>query len=322
VRSHLVVAAPECFDHDLGIDPVLEPLHRQALVAVGKKGMAPEVNVSKLVVNEELDWSRITPVATSFDEDTAKRLYEGLKALDALAVELTNSDVPVPEIEKEHVAMATIISYYEEKHHLDSPGASGNSLAYLKAAALCWILDLEEQKDAIASLRLKGAKSVRLFELVENFWLRRPFDRIALPPIVRDYVSHRPQTVKNGAAISGPSLDIGPQLKTLDARLEERWRGAWQALRSENPDKVSQAANSMVEVLDKVIGGICGDRPFRDVLAERYPKQEKVIIAQRATISALKESLHSIKHETHAQSVHIAEDIMHAAEGIIRTLLR
>ena len=31
--SPLFIAAPERFDHDFGIDPVLEPFHRQALVA-------------------------------------------------------------------------------------------------------------------------------------------------------------------------------------------------------------------------------------------------------------------------------------------------
>src|SRR5690606_34486988 len=33
VRTHFVVAAPELFDHHLRVDPVLEPLHAQALVA-------------------------------------------------------------------------------------------------------------------------------------------------------------------------------------------------------------------------------------------------------------------------------------------------
>lgn len=294
----------------------------RALVAVGKQGMAPEVDVSKLIVNEELDSAQVPPMTTSFDQETAKRLYDGLKLLDALAVQLTTSDARVPEIENEHKVMAPIIAFYEAKGHLDSSGVSKESLAYLKAAAFCWILELEEKRNAITSRRVKGAQSVRLFELLEKFWLVHPFDRLALPPIIRDYISQRPAMTKIGPGVSGPSLEIGPQLKKLDPRLEERWRGAWQALLSENPDKVSQAANSMVEVLDKVIGHVCGGRPFKDVLAERYPKQVTVIVAQRATVAALKESLHSVKHETHAQSVHTAEDLMHAAEGIIRTLLR
>jgi hypothetical protein len=218
--------------------------------------------------------------------------------------------------------MAQIIAHYEKTGHLNSPDASGESLSYLKGAALCWILELEEKKSATASERLKVAQSIRLFELLQEFWLVRPFDRIPLPPIVRDYISQRGTAGKRVGAVCGPSLDIGPQLRKLDPRLEERWRGAWQAVQSENPDKVSQAANSMVEVLDKVIGGICGEREFKDILAERYPLQEKFVLAQRATISALKQSLQAVKHETNAQSVHTVEDLMHAAEGIIRTLMR
>jgi len=292
-----------------------------ALVAIGKEGMAPDVEVSKLVVDEDLDWNRHVRLATSFGSETAKKLHEGLKILDELAADLVKSDVPVPDIEKEREVMASMIAYYERTGHLNSD-ATGESLSYLKAAALWWILELEDKKSTTVSQRLKSAQSARLFEVLEEFWLLRPFDRIPLPPIVRDYISHRATNTKSVAAVTGPSIGIGPQLKKLDPRLEERWRGAWQALQSKNPDKVSQAANSMVEVLDKVIDRMCGDRPFKDVLEERYPQQEKFIIAQRAAISALKASLHSVKHETNPQSVHTAEDLMHAAEGIIRTLLR
>lgn len=294
-----------------------------ALVVVGKEGMASDVEVSKLILEEELDWNRHVSLVTSFDAETGRKLYDGLKALTEVATELLQSEIPVPELERERDAMTQIIAWYEKTGHLNSRDVSGDHLSYLKAAALCWILELEDKKSATTSDRLRIAQSVRLFELLEQFWLSRPFDRINLPPISRDYISHRGTDRKGvSVAIPGPSLDIGPQLKKLDPRLEERWRGAWQALRSENPDKVSQAANSMVEVLDKVIGHICADRQLKDVLRERYPKQEKVILAQRATISALKESLHAVKHETIVQSVNTAQDLMHSAEGIIRTLLR
>jgi hypothetical protein len=293
-----------------------------ALVAVGKEGMAPDIDASRLVVEEDLDWNPYVRLITSFDGETARRLYEGLKRLYALAGELIKSDVPMPDIEKERSVMEPIIAFYEKQRHLKSTEVTGESLSYLKAAAFCWILELEEKKNAVISQRVKAAQSVRIFELLEEFWLSRPFDRITLPPIVRDYISHRAATAKTVAAGPGPSLDVGPQLKKLDPRLEERWRGAWQALRSTNPDKVSQAANSMVEVLDKVIARVCGDRPFKEILAERYPLQERFILAQRAAISALKESLHAVKHETNAQSVHTAQDLMHATEGVIRTLLR
>jgi hypothetical protein len=75
-------------------------------------------------------------------------------------------------------------------------------------------------------------------------------------------------------------------------------------------------------VLDKVVDRVCAGKPFKDVLAARYPQQEKVVLAKLAYVSALKSSLQSVKHETNPQSVDTAQDLMHAAEGIIRTLLR
>jgi hypothetical protein len=293
----------------------------RALYAVGVKGMAPDIEVSKLITDEDLEWNTRVRVTVSFDPETAKKLYEELKALDAVAQELSASDLPLPDIASEHEVMASIIEYFEKEGHLNSPDITGKSLSYLKAAALSWILELEAQKRATSSPRVRAAQSIRLFDLLERFWLLRPWDRIPLPPIVRDYLAQRGDLGKVVPS-PGPSLDVGPQLRKLDTRLEERWRGAWQALQSQNPDKVSQAANSMVEVLDKVIDRVCAGKPFKDVLAARYPQQEKVVLAKLAYVSALKSSLQSVKHETNPQSVDTAQDLMHAAEGIIRTLLR
>jgi hypothetical protein len=292
-----------------------------ALISIGKEGMAPEVDVSKLILDEELEWNRRVNLMAAFDATTAKKLYEGLKTLDALAKDLTGADVVIPEIESERTVMASMIAHYESTGSLNAD-ASGESLSYLKAAALVWILELEDQKRASTSPRIRAARSVRLFELLEEYWKLQPWHRIPMPPIVRDYVEHRAAAAKSAPTGPGPSLDIGPQLKQLDPRLERRWRGAWDALRSKNSDKVSQAANSMVEVLNQVIDRVCDGREFKDVLAERCPKQEEVVLAKRKYISELKSSLQSVKHETNQQAVDTAEDLMHAVEGIIRTLLR
>ena len=239
------------------------------------------LKISKLVVAEELDWNLHVRLITSFDAETAKKLYDGLKALDALAAELMESEVALPDVRKEREVMASMISALRtQAGHLNSRDVTGESLSYLKAAALCRVLDLEEKKAATVSPRLRAAQSVRLFEILEQFWLLRPFDRIPLPPIVSDFLSHRAAKAKTIASVPGPSLDVGPQLKKRKPRLEKRWHGAWQALSSENPDKVSQAANSMVEVLDKVIARICGDRQFKEVLAERYPMQVTFVLSR------------------------------------------
>jgi hypothetical protein len=292
-----------------------------ALIAVGKQGLAPDVDVSKIVLHEKLAWKRLVRLRTAFDAETSKKLFEGLKALDTFAQNLMKAEVTVPEIEAEHKVMTSMITHYERAGSLNED-ALGESLSYLKAAALLWIMELEEQKRFSASPRLKAARSIRLFELLEGFWNQQPWSRIPIPPIVREYIAQRPEVLKSAPHGPESSLDIGQQLKRLDPRLEDRWSGAWEALRSKNPDKVSQAANSMVEVLDKVIGRVCNGRQLKEVLTERYPKQQEVVLAKLRYISALKTSLQSVKHETNEQSVDTAQDLVHAAEGIIRTLLR
>lgn len=290
-----------------------------ALVAIGKRGMAPDVRVSSLLTNGNVDWRKHVTVATSFDAETSRKLYEGLKHLDSFAARLLGS-AAVPAIADERKVMESMTEWYEKKGNLNSSAASGESLSYLKAAAYIWLRSLEADMDGDTSKRVRSAKSIRVFEVAEKFWLLRPYSRIPLPPIFDDYISQK--TTNDTAGALGPSIDIGPQLRKVDPRLEERWRGAWQALGSDNPDRVSQAANSMVEVLDQVISRVCDGREFKDVLAERYPMQEKVVLAQRAMIGTLKETLHAVKHETNSQSVHTAEYLMHATEGVIRTLLR
>ena len=93
-------------------------------------------------------------------------------------------------------------------------------------------------------------------------------------------------------------------------------------LTSDIEDRVSQATNSMVEVLKGVIGAVCGSREFRDVLNEQYPDSSEFILKTRAWISETKDGLERVKHHPDAQSPILAEALMEAAELIIRVLLR
>jgi hypothetical protein len=295
----------------------------RALVALGKSGMAPHVDLSNQLLREDLDWRVRCRLDLSLSQEVAAKLHEKLLALKAVATKLLQSDLNLPDVEKEREILDSLVSHFEQHKTLNERGVSAESLGYLKAAAYLWVRELESTKRSERSERVKVQRSIGYFEVIEQFWLLTPFDRIALPHIVHDYIAYEGSTdVGTGVDSQGPSINIGPLLRILDRRLEERWRGAWEALKSDNPDNVSQAANSMVEVLDQVIGHVCGGREFKDVLAERYEKQKDVVLHQRAYISSLKSALQSVKHETNAQPRSMAEDLFHAAEGIIRTLLR
>jgi hypothetical protein len=294
-----------------------------ALVAVGRAGMAADVELLKvMVIDVSRDWNLSVVIrGASFPAETARKIYEAVTSLNAMAArQLAEAGVPVESLEKEMEVLSAIKSQYETRGNLNDTELSGRTLSYIKAAVGCWLLNLERQKANATAPRVKEALSKWIFEIFGQYWTASPYNRIPLPHIFRDYLADQKTALK--ADQIGPSIDIGPLLLRVDQRLESRWRGAWDALRSENPDKVSQAANSMVEVVDKVIGSVCGEKQFTNVLAELYPEQQEVIEATRKYIAALKNTLQSVKHETNAQQVHTAEDLMHAAEGIIRTLLR
>jgi hypothetical protein len=111
-------------------------------------------------------------------------------------------------------------------------------------------------------------------------------------------------------------------LARVDPRLVSRRKSAWAVLQSGIPDRASQAANSMVEVLDQVIDRVSGSKDFKDYLADRFPKYVEVMTAERAMITVVKNRLHTVKHHAEEQPVEMAEHLMLAAEAVIRLLLR
>jgi hypothetical protein len=298
-------------------------LYLPVYVALGIEGMIPDLRVSEVLLQEDRDWlATCRLVGTRFDRDIAKGLYDGLTQLQASLRLSLQSDVEVPEVRAELEVVESLTGFYEKHGHLNSPDVQQESLSYLKAAALCWILRLEEAKLHAASLRTKAAYDKKVYGIVHQFWVANPYNAIELPPAMRDYIAQRTRLVPVTQLVHRPHVDIGPLLERLDARLKNRWRGAWVALQSDNPDRVSQATNSMVEVLDRVIDQVRETKEFKDYLADRFPDQTGVVIATRKWITEVKNGLQGIKHHSAEQSPQLAEDLMHQAEWIVNLLLR
>jgi hypothetical protein len=309
---------PVTYRNGIKLDAMLS-----SLVYIGTQGLAIDVDIRKVMLTDlPRDWSLAFSIRpTVFVAETAKNIYEGVTTLNSLAArQLAEAGGSEESLQHDREILDSIKAHYETRGHLNDIEVRGESLQYIKAAIGVCLLALEQRKAKVAAARVKEAQSKKIFEMFGEFWVSHPYNRIPLPQIFRGYMAS--QHLEPERPQIGPSIDIGPLLRPIDPRLEDRWQGAWESLRSNNPDRVSQAANSMVEVLDKVIGSVCGERQFKQVLAERYPKQQEVIETSRKYIAALKETLHSVKHETNEQKIHTAEDLIHAAEGVIRTLLR
>ena len=111
-----------------------------------------------------------------------------------------------------------------------------------------------------------------IFEVAAPFQMQ-PCNRIKLPAAKEDYVAREKSAVDTSQRGLRQHADVEALLEALEPRLRDRWVGAWQALDSDNADGVSQAANSMVEVLDKVIGKVVGEQTFEEYLNSRFPTQ-------------------------------------------------
>lgn len=157
-----------------------------------------------------------------------------------------------------------------------------------------------------------------------------PFGDISLPEAMHDYVIL--QRAVNASKTPIYVREIVPDkkqakldelLNRLDPRLKRRRAGAWKALRSDNPDRLSQAANSMVELLDQVIRQVCKDTDLPDYLREKYQTRQSTewVGATRKWIGQTKNNLHSAKHHVDDQSEELTKTLLTTVENIILVIL-
>ena len=303
---------------------VKNDLYYPVYVALGMKGMISDFRIFSLLLHEEeRDWLVGCQVPEMrFNAEVAKPLYESLIDLQSSLRLTLESDVEIPEVKAELRIVESLTNYYEEHQHLDCRDVHLESLSYLKAAALLWIQRLQALKFGSPSLRAKLAYDKKIYGVMQDFWVATPYNRIALPPAIHDLVAQRNRSIARPQLTHRPHVDIGSMLEKLDVRLRDRWRGAWAALQSDNPDRVSQATNSMVEVMNQVIDRVRGPKEFQDYLKDLFPDQAGVVMATRKWISEVKNGLQGVKHHPTEQAPQLAEDLMHQAEWIANLLLR
>lgn len=133
------------------------------------------------------------------------------------------------------------------------------------------------------------------------------------------------------ASMSDMDIEVDQEEKTkidelldqIDLDLKNKRIGAWLAFQSDNPDRLSQAANSMVELLDKVIGLICKDATLSEYLERRFEsdKESKWVDTARKFIGDTKSYLHRVKHYNRYQNESMVETLLTVTERLIHLLL-
>jgi hypothetical protein len=301
-------------------------------IALGFAGMLPDVRISALILQDQREWlTRCRLVNTRYRGDEAKSLYDGLKAIEGTLMRTLNPNVKMPEVERELEIVRMLTSFYDEHQHLMSPGVTLESLSYLKAAMVYSIMVLENIKANAPSPRAKRAFDGKIYEIVQQLQAT-PYDRIKLPEALYDFVAERRHWATGATGSADESrtqaplneIELDALLAKLSPRFKERRLGAWETFYSENPDRLSQAANSMVELLKQVLAEKCRGATLDEFLKNKYPSHQQTdwVERTRAWISGTKSGLEGTKHETNAQSIQLTEALMRNAESIMLVIVK
>jgi hypothetical protein len=298
-------------------------------IALGSKGLIPYVPISEQLLREKGEWLKALRADVAFDAGFSAVLYQGLEPLLASINKTLASGLKLPEVEAEKSVVDSLMTYYNEKGHLNSTGVSIESLSYLKAAAVCAIMEKEKARAAASIPRVRKAIDAEIYSIVSAI-RDDPFRDIKLPEAIHDYVLQRGEVAPSKTPtyvrqeVPDPEQSkLDKLLEQLDPRLRRRREGAWDALRSDNPDRLSQAANSMVELLDQVIGQVCKDVDLATFLTKKYQTHQKTewVNATRKWIQQTKDNLHSAKHHVEHQSEQLTKALLTTTESIILVIL-
>lgn len=301
-------------------------------ILLGKAGLLKDFDISSEILTEKGEWLKTYRVDIAFDKWFSQILHEGLKYLsNTLDSILANKKLKLDDVREDKEHVDTLIQYYEEHMHLTSKGASMQSLAFLKAAAVAVILEREKKKKESRIPRVQKGLDQEIYSIVEKI-REEQFRDIKLPECIYEYAIQQTDTteekiiakkIKDTISDNVTNRKLGMLLEQLDPMLNKRREGAWLAFKSNNPDRLSQAANSMVELLDQVIGKSCKDLELAQYLTNKYQTHEetKWVDATRKWISETKSNLQRVKHHTSYSHERLTETLLTSAESVMLVIL-
>jgi hypothetical protein len=302
----------------------------QICFAFFREGFTPNIKMSAFILNDKRDWLTSVRLTPHFEDDLAAKLHRGLETLELYLNQTLQKHGEIPAVRNDLTIVQSITEFYKNNKHLHSRAAERDSLSFLKAAAVLAIIELENKSDSTNSEPVKKKYQNEISSIVQVFE-GTPYDQIKLPGALSDYLAdNMPSKQSRVATSKSPRAshaftDIDDLLRSVDPRLIDRRRGAWLALESENPDNVSQAASSMVEVLSQVIDFARKQTgsELKELLATKLDSEGQAdwVEATRTWVVQTKNNLQRLKHHPAAQPNDFARRLMAAAELIIQVVL-
>lgn len=306
-------------------------------VSLGQEGLIPNLDISSELLSERREWLK----DYSGDEVFARKLYSVLhtgliKLYHFLNTILKNKTLKKHKLElkdlkddKEYID-GLLVWYDESDGTFFSGRPNIESLGFLKAAAICEIIEKEKlKKEEQITARVVKEIDKEIYGIVSEL-RKSPFLGIRLPECIYEYAKQNKKQTQSKAVEAERLVIEKEQENKLDSLLDQlnpvfrkKRQGAWKTFISDNPDRLSQSANSMVELLSQVIDSVCKDRKLAEYLKEKYETREETewIEATVKWVSETKDNLQRVKHHTEYKLEKIAKTLLEHAESIILILL-
>lgn len=300
-------------------------------ISLGQEGFIPSFDISSELLSEKREWLKDYRGDVSFEKKICEIIYEGLKKLSYFLdgiIKTHNLELKEMRGDKEYID--DLMEYYEKnKGSFSSSGVGVDSLGFLKAAAVCEIIGKEKVKKQETMPRITRGIDKEIYFIVAEL-RKAPFIGIKLPECIYEYVKQgKTQTEtrileeERNISEKQESDKLDNLLDKLNPTLKNKRCGAWVTFNSDNPDRLSQSANSMVELLNQVIDSVCSDRKLSEYLKDKYETKEETewIEAEVKWISKVKDNLQRIKHHPDYKLEKIAKRLLCNAENIILLIL-
>ena len=151
--------------------------------------MAKDFKISKKIIEDRRDWIKNYRVDTSFSEEMAYLLSGGLKKLleffDEQIEKHKSLDLDFSGIEENKDWVLSLINFYDENKHLNSPDVREKNLQFLKAALIRLIIDYEKMREADNIPTTVRAFDKKIYDIVIEL-RKAPFLEIKLPEFIND----------------------------------------------------------------------------------------------------------------------------------------
>lgn len=158
-------------------------------INLGQKGLLKNFKISKKLITDRRDWITDYRVDTHFSDEMAKLLYAGLKKLLSFFNEQIEKhkslDLDYSVIEDSKNWVLSLIKFYDENKHLNSPDVREKNLQFLKAALIHIIIDLEKLRDAEKIPTTLKSLDKKIYDIVIEL-RKAPFLEIKLPEFIYD----------------------------------------------------------------------------------------------------------------------------------------